>query len=167
MDYSHAYLHRTLISLLVPFVMLLGGDSLLKLPPFRLFSNRMFIIESLKLSVFSELMLRSLKTSDAQKCKLTLRKKWYALDALVAERMLAKVTQEGIYLSSIDYWSRLVSLGLGIPMWFWFQKGGPLICEHHGRVILAGVTSWGIGCARAEHPGEWAKGILCIHWHIS
>lgn len=44
------------------------------------------------------------------------------------------------------------------------DSGGPLICEHHGRVILAGVTSWGIGCARAEHPGEWAKVSNYIDW---
>ena len=25
------------------------------------------------------------------------------------------------------------------------NTGGPLICEKDGRVVLAGVTSWGIG----------------------
>ena len=37
------------------------------------------------------------------------------------------------------------------------DKGGPLICEQDGHVVLAGVTSWGIGCARPANPGEWAK----------
>lgn len=44
------------------------------------------------------------------------------------------------------------------------DSGGPLICEHDGRVVLAGVTSWGIGCARAGNPGEWAKVSNYIPW---
>ena len=28
----------------------------------------------------------------------------------------------------------------------------------------AGVTSWGIGCASAENPGEWAKVSNYIDW---
>jgi len=44
------------------------------------------------------------------------------------------------------------------------DSGGPLLCEIDGRVVLAGVTSWGIGCASAEHPGEWAKVSNYIDW---
>jgi len=44
------------------------------------------------------------------------------------------------------------------------DSGGPLICEHDGHVVLAGVTSWGIGCARAGNPGEWAKVSNYIPW---
>lgn len=31
-------------------------------------------------------------------------------------------------------------------------------------VVLAGITSWGIGCAQADHPGEWAKISNYIDW---
>jgi len=44
------------------------------------------------------------------------------------------------------------------------DSGGPLLCEIDGQVVLAGVTSWGIGCAEAKHPGEWAKISNFIDW---
>ncbi|CAG5109411.1 Oidioi.mRNA.OKI2018_I69.chr2.g3956.t1.cds [Oikopleura dioica] len=44
------------------------------------------------------------------------------------------------------------------------DSGGPLICEINGNAVLAGVTSWGIGCARAGNPGEWAKVSNFIDW---
>ena len=44
------------------------------------------------------------------------------------------------------------------------DSGGPLICEINGNAVLAGVTSWGIGCARAGNPGEWAKVSNFIEW---
>jgi len=39
-----------------------------------------------------------------------------------------------------------------------------LICEINGNAVLAGVTSWGIGCARAGSPGEWAKVSNYLDW---
>lgn len=44
------------------------------------------------------------------------------------------------------------------------DSGGPLLCEIDGMVVLAGITSWGIGCAQADHPGEWAKISNYIDW---
>jgi cell division septation protein DedD len=48
--------------------------------------------------------------------------------------------------------------------WFQGDSGGPLICEINGNAVLAGVTSWGIGCARAGSPGEWAKVSNYLDW---
>ena len=58
------------------------------------------------LNFSSELMLKSLKTKDAKKCKLIQQKKWFVLVALVVAKMLARVTQERIHLSkpSTDPW---------------------------------------------------------------
>ena len=39
-----------------------------------------------------------------------------------------------------------------------------MICEINGNAVLAGVTSWGIGCARAGSPGEWAKVSNYLDW---
>ena len=47
MGFSHVYLHLILISMLVPFAMLLDGDSLRRLPRFRPFLNRKFVREIL------------------------------------------------------------------------------------------------------------------------
>jgi secreted trypsin-like serine protease len=38
------------------------------------------------------------------------------------------------------------------------------LCEIDGNVVLAGITSWGIGCARAGNPGEWSKVSNYISW---
>jgi len=45
------------------------------------------------------------------------------------------------------------------------DSGGPLICADPGRQpVLSGVTSWGIGCGKANSPGVWTKVSNYIPW---
>ena len=37
------------------------------------------------------------------------------------------------------------------------DSGGPLVGTRNGQAVLVGITSFGIGCARAGHPGVYTR----------
>ncbi|XP_016430936.1 enteropeptidase [Sinocyclocheilus rhinocerous] len=44
------------------------------------------------------------------------------------------------------------------------DSGGPLMCEEAAGWVLVGVTSFGIGCARPQRPGAYARVSLFVQW---
>jgi secreted trypsin-like serine protease len=46
----------------------------------------------------------------------------------------------------------------------WGDSGGPLAINDGSRYVLAGVTSWGNGCAEVDYPGIYARVTTYLSW---
>ncbi|KAI1712887.1 trypsin domain-containing protein [Ditylenchus destructor] len=44
------------------------------------------------------------------------------------------------------------------------DSGGPFACEHNGHFYLAGIISWGEGCAQRGHPGIYTMITPYLSW---
>merc|ERR1711963_1204781 len=44
------------------------------------------------------------------------------------------------------------------------DSGGPFVCNEGGKAVIAGVVSWGNGCALADYPGVYARTTYVLDW---
>jgi len=44
------------------------------------------------------------------------------------------------------------------------DSGGPFVCNDGGKAVIAGVVSWGNGCALKDYPGVYARVTHVLDW---
>ncbi|XP_029465431.1 urokinase-type plasminogen activator [Rhinatrema bivittatum] len=75
---------------------------------------------------------------------------------------------------SKEYYGNLINDNMfcaGDPQWKTDackgDSGGPMSCEHNGRMLLYGIISWGEECAKQNKPGVYTRVTRYLPWIYS
>ncbi|KFQ10178.1 Urokinase-type plasminogen activator, partial [Haliaeetus albicilla] len=115
---------------------------------------------------------KNLYLQDNTRCEISGYGKQDFYDIYYAQRLMSAtvnlVSQEKCkkYYDSIRVTDNMVCAG--DPAWVTDackgDSGGPMVCEHNGRMILYGIVSWGDGCAKANKPGVYTRVTQYLNW---
>uniref|UniRef100_A0A8C0BQQ3 Urokinase-type plasminogen activator n=1 Tax=Buteo japonicus TaxID=224669 RepID=A0A8C0BQQ3_9AVES len=115
---------------------------------------------------------KNLYLQDNTRCEISGYGKQDFYDIYYAQRLMSAtvnlVSQEKCkkYYDNIRVTDNMVCAG--DPAWVTDackgDSGGPMVCEHNGRMILYGIVSWGDGCAKANKPGVYTRVTRYLNW---
>ncbi|NWH79923.1 UROK protein, partial [Piaya cayana] len=116
---------------------------------------------------------RNLKLKDNTRCEIAGYGKQDFFDIFYAQRLMSAtvniMSQEKCryeYYDTIRVTENMVCAG--DPMWMTDackgDSGGPMVCEHNGRMTLYGIVSWGDRCAEKNKPGVYTRVTRYINW---
>ncbi|XP_008502226.1 urokinase-type plasminogen activator [Calypte anna] len=116
---------------------------------------------------------RNLHLQDNTRCEIAGYGKQDYYDIYYAQRLMSAtvnlISQRKCkyeYYDSIRVTDNMVCAG--DPTWMTDackgDSGGPMVCEHNGRMMLYGIVSWGDGCAKQYKPGVYTRVTQYLHW---
>uniref|UniRef100_A0A8C3KLM2 Urokinase-type plasminogen activator n=1 Tax=Calidris pygmaea TaxID=425635 RepID=A0A8C3KLM2_9CHAR len=114
-----------------------------------------------------------LDLSDNTRCEIAGYGKQDFYDIYYAQRLMSAtvnlISQKKCkhdYYDNIRVTDNMVCAG--DPMWKTDackgDSGGPMVCEHNGRMTLYGIVSWGDGCAKENKPGVYTRVTRYLNW---